>query len=53
MIRCKCCGKVIHGWYWWRHFYDDIEFYCEDCASCMVDEHSNNGLLSGYEEEEQ
>lgn len=60
MIRCKCCGKVIHGWYWTKFFcmgfkHNGLPVYvrkpvCNDCAETMVDERSTGGLLLRYEE---
>lgn len=50
--KCRRCGKILtDGNYMYRRVCVDnipaVECYCMDCAACMVDEHTTNGLLWG------
>ena len=54
-IRCRDCGRVIrHEWYWYRVVGDwksdevKVEYYCNGCASCRVDERYTNNLLCAF-----
>lgn len=53
MVKCLRCGKKItDAWYWYRRTWSGVfgegiklETYCDECAACMIDDHTNNGLL--------
>lgn len=55
MVRCRECGRRISGeWFWYRTRVDwrtgeaEVQTFCRECASCMVDERTTNGLIVTY-----
>lgn len=48
MYKCNGCGKQLPTLKncWWRHYFQEIEVYCSECARSMVDERSTAGLMS-------
>ena len=50
---CENCKKWIKGDGFFRRTCDaeynpKIEYYCNECARSMVDEHTYNGLIYAY-----
>lgn len=57
MIICEMCHKPITTkTFWWRWYNKGPECLweaerrpiCDECAATIVDEHSNNGLMLGF-----
>lgn len=46
MIICSECGEPITTRDYWKRYREGKTLYiCNYCASCMIDEHTSNGLL--------
>lgn len=45
MFTCKECGRELHEEFWFRHCYQDIEYYCDKCAFGHMDEYGRFGLM--------